>query len=70
MGFVALDSVPLQSPRTAGAITFNLNVSELAAVTDSINVSLTPVSQPPPARRDYWDCDGWGRIIPGSCIRR
>jgi len=35
-------------------------------------LNVIQVSAPEPGRfvLDLWDCDEWGRIIPGSCIRR
>lgn len=51
------------------------------ALTDGFGVSLgsgevfVPPPPPPPqtfppAVRDWWDCDEWGRFFPGNCVRR
>lgn len=57
--------------RTPGGTTIPVSLVEAAAAADAYSVFISRASSTrPPARRDAWDRDDWGRWVPGAGIRQ
>lgn len=66
IGVLALGEIPL-----AGGPGVNVSLLEAATAADGYSVFISRSSTTrPPARRDAWDRDDWGRWIPGAGIRQ